>query len=161
MDELLKEPPLDLLHRARYQVRDQIQAHLADHYPNWAKDRYDEIKSGAANKKLVADPDVAFVVPTELKLSAAQCNASYRKSVFECPGKLNNQEAEFVTDPDGPDNILCWYRNADKGECALQGHRRAKVNPDFLGDLHRLLAALTFVQNQVGDHKRPHPIGTG
>lgn len=132
VNELLKEHPLDLLHRARYHVRDQIQAHLAEHYLSWAKDRYDEIKSGTANKKLVADPSVAFVVPTELKLLAAQCNTSYRKSVFEYPGKLNNQEAEFATDLDGLDNILCWYRNADKGEFALQGHRRAKFNPDFI-----------------------------
>lgn len=132
VDELLKAHPLDLLHRARYHVRDQIRAHLAEHYLNWAKDRYDEIKSGTAGKKLVADSSVAFVVPTELRLPAAQCNTSYRKSVFEYPGKLNNQEAEFATDLDGLDNVLCWYRNADKGEFALQGHRRPKFNPDFI-----------------------------
>lgn len=55
-----------------------------------------------------------------------------QKSVFEYPGKLNNQEADFATDLDGLDNILCWYRNADKGEFALQGHRRPRFNPDFI-----------------------------
>lgn len=132
MDELLKEHPLDLLHRARYHVRDQIQAHLAAHYLSWAKKRYEEIKSGAREKKLVADPGVAFHVPTELKLPSALCGVSYRNSVFKHPGKLNNQETEFATDLDGLDNVVCWYRNADKGEFALQGHRRPKFNPDFI-----------------------------
>ena len=49
------------------------------------------------------------------------------------PGKLNKQEAEFATDLDGLENVICWYRNADKGEFALQGHRRPKFNPDFIG----------------------------
>lgn len=132
VDELLKEHPLDLLHRARYHVRDQIQAHLSEHYLSWAKACYEEIKSGAGTKELVADPDVAFHVPAELKLPSAQCGTSYRKSVFKHPGKLNNQEAEFATDLDGLENMRCWYRNADKGEFALQGHRRPKFNPDFI-----------------------------
>ena len=131
-DELLKTHPLDLLHRARYHVRDQIRAHLADHYLNWAKDRYEGIEFGSGANKLVANPNVAFTVPTELRLPAAQCNTSYRKSVFEYPGKLNNQEAEFATDLDGLENVICWYRNADKGEFALQGYRRPKFNPDFI-----------------------------
>jgi hypothetical protein len=42
------------------------------------------------------------------------------------------EQAEFATDLDGLENIVCWYRNADKGEFALQGHRRAKFNPDFI-----------------------------
>jgi hypothetical protein len=32
----------------------------------------------------------------------------------------------------GLDNLRCWYRNADKGEFALQGYRRPKFNPDFI-----------------------------
>lgn len=133
VDELIKDHPLDLLHRARYHARDQIRAHLAEHYLGWARDRYEEIKSGSGNKKLVPDPNVAFKVGREpLRLPAAQCHTSYRKSVFEYPGKLNNQEAEFATDLDGLENIACWYRNADKGEFALQGYRRPKFNPDFI-----------------------------
>lgn len=132
VNELLKDHPLDLLHRARYHVRDQIRSHLADHYLNRARDRYERIKSGEGGKRLVADPAVAFVVPAELRLPAAQCNTSYRKSVFEYPGKLNNQEAEFATDLDGLENVACWYRNADKGEFALQGYRRPRFNPDFI-----------------------------
>lgn len=132
VDELLKDNLLDLLHRARYQIRDQIRSHLDDHYLQWAETRYEQIKSDKGDKKLIADPDVAFAVPDEMKLPASQCGTSYSKSVFEYPGKLNNEEAELATDLDGLENIRCWYRNADKGEFALQGHRKPKFNPDFI-----------------------------
>ncbi len=67
-----------------------------------------------------------------IRLPSAHCGGSYRKSAFEHPGKLSNQEAEFVTDLDDLQNVVCWYPNADKGEFALQGHRRPKSNPDFI-----------------------------
>ncbi len=132
VDRLLEEHPPGLLHRARYQVRDQIRAHLDAHYLRWAKARYERLKSGEGGKRLVAAPEVAFAVPPETKLPAGQCATSYRKSVFEYPGKLNSEEAELATGLDGLDNLRCWYRNADKGEFALQGYRRARFNPDFI-----------------------------
>ena len=132
VDELLKGHPLDLLHRARYQIRDRIRAQLDAHYLAWTKERYEQIKAGEGGKKLVADPGVIYTVPTEEKLPASQCGTSYRKSVFEYPGKLNKEEAEFATDLDGLENVRCWYRNPDKSGFFLQGHWKAKFNPDFV-----------------------------
>ncbi len=132
VDELLKDHPLDLLHRARYQVRDRIRFHLEDHYLGWTKERYEGIKRGAGGKRLVADASVAYAVPTEEKLPASQCGTSYSKSVFEYPGKLNKEEAELATDLDGLENVRCWYRNPDKGGFSLQGYWRAKFNPDLV-----------------------------
>lgn len=132
VDELLQMHPLDLLHRARYQIRDQVRAHLEGHYLRWTGERYEEIKSDVGGKRLVADPAVAYQVPTEDELPASQCGTSYRKSVFKYPGKLNNEEAELATDLDGLDNVRCWYRNPDKGGFSLQGYWKAKFNPDFV-----------------------------
>ncbi len=136
VDELLKEHPLDLLHRARYQVRDHTRARLDDHYLRWTKERYERIKaggeSGDGGKRLVADPNVAYAVPIEESLPANQCGTSYRKSVFEYPGKLNKEESEFATDLDGLENVRCWYRNPDKGGFSLQGYRKPKFNTDFV-----------------------------
>jgi hypothetical protein len=108
VDELLKEHPLDLLHRARYQIRDQIRTHLDDHYLKWAKERYEGIKAATGDKRLLADAGVAYAVPPEEKLPASQCGTSYRKSVFEYPGTLNKEESELATDLDGLDNVRCW-----------------------------------------------------
>ncbi len=132
VDELLEDHPLDLLHRARYQVRDRIRSHLEDHYLGWTRERYEGIKQGAGGKRLVADASVAYAVPTEETLPASQCGTSYSKSVFEYPGKLNKEEAELATDLDGLKNVRCWYRNPDKGGFSLQGYWKAKFNPDLV-----------------------------
>lgn len=136
VDELLKEHPLDLLHRARYQIRNQIRARIDEHYLRWTKERYEEIRNGAdaeaGEKRLVADEAVSYEVPTEDELPASQCGTSYRKSVFEYPGKLNKEESELATDLDGLENVRCWYRNPDEGGFFLQGYRKAKFNPDFV-----------------------------
>lgn len=138
VNELLKENPLDLLHRARYQIRDQIRARLDDHYLRWTKERYERIKAGGGGgeevggKKLAADPNVAYAVPTEESLPASLCGTSYPKSVFKHPGKLNKEESELATDLDGLENVRCWYRNPDKGGFSLQGYRKPKFNPDFV-----------------------------
>lgn len=136
VDELLKEHPLDLLHRARYQVRDHIRARLDDHYLRWTNERYERIKTGAESeadgRRLVSDPNVAYAVPTEESLPVSLCGTSYRKSVSKYPGKLNKEESEFATDLDGLTNVRCWYRNPDKGGFCLQGYRKPKFNPDFV-----------------------------
>lgn len=106
-DELLKEHDLDLMHRARYQIRDQIRSHLDAHYLRWTEERYEEIKSGADGKRLIADPSVAYEVPTLDKLPASQCGISYHNSVFEYPGKLDKEEAELAADLDGLGNVRC------------------------------------------------------
>jgi superfamily II DNA or RNA helicase len=129
VDELLEEHPIDLLHRARYQIRDQIRASLDGHYARWTEERYERLK---ADGRLVADAGVAYAVPLKEELPASQCGTAYRKSVFEYPGKLNKEEAEFATDLDGLENVRCWYRNPDKGGFSLQGHRRPKFNPDLV-----------------------------
>ena len=132
VDELLKAHAFDLLHRARYQIRDQIREHLDGHYLRRTGERYEEIKHGAGGKRLVADASVAYAVPTTDELPASQCATSYRKSVFEYPGKLNKEEAELATDLDGLQNVRCWYRNLDKGGFSLQGYWKAKFNPDLI-----------------------------
>lgn len=132
VNELLKAYPLDLLHRARYQIRDKIRAHLSEHYLKWTRQKYEVIKTSANEKTLIADPGVAFEVPAEKQLPVSQCGTSYSKSVFEYPGKMNAEESELATVLDGLDNIRCWYRNEDKDEFALQGYRRPKFNPDFI-----------------------------
>jgi type III restriction enzyme len=68
----------------------------------------------------------------EKRLPASQCGTAYLNSVFRYPGKLNKEEGHLATELDGLENLPCWYRNADKGEFALQGYWRAKFNPDFI-----------------------------
>jgi superfamily II DNA or RNA helicase len=117
------------LYQMKYQIRDRLQAHLDAHYLNRAGQRYEQLRKQGA---LVADPDVAYRIPDELELPTSQCTTSFQKSVFEYPGKLNNEELEFATKLDGLDNLVCWYRNPDRAGFALQGYWKAKFNPDFI-----------------------------
>jgi type III restriction enzyme len=113
----------------KYQIRDRLQQSLDAHYLAWAERSYEALKEGGG---LVADPGVAYTIPEKLELPTSQCSTSFRKSVFEYAGKLNAEELEFATKLDGLENLMCWYRNLDRGGFALQGYWRAKFNPDFV-----------------------------
>ena len=70
---------------------------------------------------------------------------SFRKSVFEFPGKLNAEEFEFAGKLDALDNVVCWYRNPDKDGFFLQGYWRARFNPDLIAFTKtRKLAVLEY-----------------
>lgn len=73
-----------------------------------------------------------YRVPPETGLPYKSCTASYTKSVFEYPGKLNGEEADFASKLDRLDNLTYWYRNLDKEGFALQGFWKARFNPDFV-----------------------------
>lgn len=132
VDELLEDNSLAILHRAKYQVRDEIRRHLAEHYEAWAKQRYEEIKAGTDAKKLVANEGVAYQVPEEMKLPSSQLGTRFNNSVFPYAGKLNEEETELAVALDSLRNVRCWYRNLDKGGFGLQGYRKDKFNPDFI-----------------------------
>jgi type III restriction enzyme len=117
------------LHRRKYQIRDRLQEKLDAHYLSWAERSYEELKEQG---DLVANPGVAYLIPGELELPRSQCTTSFQKSVFEFPGKLNAEELEFAGKLDTLDNVACWYRNPDKDGFFLQGHWKAKFNPDFI-----------------------------
>jgi len=117
------------LRRARYALRDRLQEALDAHYLARAERNYGRLKAQGA---LVADPGVAYAIPDELELPTSQCTTSFVKSVFEYPGKLNAEEAEFAGRLDALENVLCWYRNPDKDGFSLQGFWKAKFNPDLI-----------------------------
>jgi superfamily II DNA or RNA helicase len=127
--ELQEAYSLDALHRMKYQIRDRLQQSLDAHYLIWAEGRYEILKEGG---ELVASSEVFYPIPETLKLPTSRCITSFRKSVFEYAGKLNAEELEFATKLDGLENLMCWYRNLDRGGFALQGYWRAKFNPDFI-----------------------------
>ncbi len=132
VDELLTSNSLAVLHRAKYQVRDEIRRHLAEHYEAWAKKRYEELKVGTGVKKLVADDAVAYQVPAMMELPASQLGMTFSNSVFPYAGKLNEEETELALELDKHPKVRCWYRNLDKGGFSLQGYRKDKFNPDFI-----------------------------
>ncbi len=120
---------LEDLYRAKYQIRDQIKQKLDSHYETWTRARYEYLKGDGT---LTAYDGIAYRVPTEIRLPTTQCTTSYRKSVFEYPGKLNEEEADLANKLDRLDNLVCWYRNLDKDGFALQGYWKARFNPDFV-----------------------------
>lgn len=117
------------LHRAKYQIRDQIKQKLDSHYEAWTGARYGYLKKDGT---LTAYDSVAYRVPPEIRLPTSQCLTSYRRSVFEYPGKLNDEEADLANKLDRLDNLMYWYRNLDKDGFALQGYWKARFNPDFV-----------------------------
>lgn len=129
LQKLLEKHTLEDLHRMKYQIRDRIQGSLDAHYRAWAEKRYGELKE---QDILVADTSVAFTIPGKLKLPTSQCTTSFRKSIFEYPGKLNVEETEFAGKLDTLENVACWYRNPDKNGFSLQGYWKAKFNPDLI-----------------------------
>lgn len=129
LQSLLEDYSPEELYRAKYQIRDRIQRKLDAHYLSWAERTYEKLKKEG---RLTADPGVAYHLPEELELPTGQCTVSFRKSVFEYPGKLNTEELEFAGKLDALDNVSLWYRNPDKNGFALQGYRRTRFNPDFI-----------------------------
>lgn len=129
VDELLATYRAEELYRMKYHIRDRLKQNLDEHYVQWAKNSYEHLK-GTGN--LVAAPEISFQVPETLELPHSQRTVSFRKSVFEYPGKFNTEEQEFAGKLDALDNVRCWYRNLDKGGFYLQGYHRQKFNPDLI-----------------------------
>jgi len=120
---------MEELHRMKYQIRDRIQTNLNARYLSWAERSYEELKSTGV---LTSGSEAGYRVPDELELPTSQCIISFRKSVFEYPGKLNAEEQEFAMKLDALDNVACWYRNPDRDGFSLQGYWKAKFNPDLI-----------------------------
>jgi type III restriction enzyme len=129
LQEIQKKHRPEELPRMKYQIRDRIRENLDAHYLSWTERSYEELKERG---DLVADPDVAYLIPGQLELPRSQCTTSFQKSVFEFPGKLNAEELEFAGKLDTLDNVACWYRNPDKDGFFLQGHWKARFNPDLI-----------------------------
>ncbi|CAN5354309.1 hypothetical protein BH10PAT1_BH10PAT1_4950 [soil metagenome] len=127
LKDLAGEHSIEELSLNRFRLKEKMHEEVSGLIQGYAETQFNKL----LEKKEITTK-TSFYSPDKKIYLSRLSSEHFQKHLFEKAGYMNGEETEFAMRLDVLENICWWYRNREKQDFYLQGHRSGKFYPDFI-----------------------------